>query len=59
MNIQTYHLIICDDTRTKELFYSGNENITIKCNVPDSEEDGTILFPRAVLEKFMELICNA
>lgn len=59
MNIQTYHLQISDDTRTLELFYSGNSEIHIKSNVPFNEDGDVILFPRVVLEKFLEIINEA
>lgn len=57
MNIQTYKLTISDDTRTKSLFYGGNEHIVITSNLPeDSDEETTILIPRHVLECFLRLI---
>ena len=55
MRPQTYHLTICDDIRTLELFYGGNENIVIRCNVPQSEESEEILFPYHILKRFMQL----
>ena len=57
MNIETYQLIISDDTRTKSLFYGGNEQITITSNLPEDSGDETIiLIPRHVMKKFLEMI---
>jgi len=53
-----FHLKIADNVRKIELYYYGNEHVTIKCNVPQSEEDGEIMIPRDILKKFMEMIEN-
>lgn len=59
MKPDCYHLKISDDARLLELFYSGNENVTIKCSVPQSEGDGEIMIPLNILKKFIEIIENA
>jgi hypothetical protein len=62
MNITSYHLIIggiVDDTHVKkELVYRGNENIIIRCEIEDTEDNEpiSILFPRSVLENFIKMI---
>jgi len=56
MNITEYKLTITDDVRTKTLTYRGNENIILECNIPQNEDNSAMLFPRHILEKFMEMI---
>ena len=56
MRINEYRLIINDDSRIKELIYYGNENIIIKCNISCDESETNILFPRHILEAFIEMI---
>lgn len=56
MNITEHKLTITDELRTKTLIYRGNENVMITCNCAENEDDSVILFPRHILEKFMEII---
>jgi hypothetical protein len=56
MNITEYTLTISDGEREKSLTYRGNENIVIRSSMIENEDNTAMLFPRHVLEKFMELI---
>jgi hypothetical protein len=59
MEIAEYKLTITTNRGTvKELVYRGNENISVSSSCDNSGEDGRtkFLFPRHVLQKFVELI---
>lgn len=66
MNIVEYKLQITtqvageDDDHTYELVYRGNENIIIRSNyfTLGEKANTSIVIPRHILEKFVEIISN-